>query len=88
MPGVQSKLKQLRVSIKAKDRVLYEGNVSTLTSKNERGVFDILILHTNFITLVSDYVIIDKGLSTEKRFDFEKGVLYVLSNKVDIYVGI
>lgn len=88
MTDVTAKSKQLKVSIKAKNKVLYEGGVSALTSKNERGVFDILLLHTNFITLVSEYVIIDKGLSTEKRFDFEKGVLYVFSNKVDVYVGI
>jgi F0F1-type ATP synthase epsilon subunit len=80
--------KLLSVSIKSKNKILYEGSVLTLTSKNERGVFDILLLHTNFITLISDYVIIDKGLPSEKRFDFEKGVLYVLSNVVDIYVGI
>lgn len=88
MTDVIAESKQLKVSIKSKNKMLYEGDVSTLTSKNERGIFDILFLHTNFITLVSEYVIIDKGLSTEKRFDFEKGVLYVLSNKVDVYVGI
>lgn len=88
MTDVQNKTQHLRISIKSKNKIMYEGNVSSLTSKNERGVFDILLLHTNFITLVREYIIIDKGLSTEKRFDFEKGVLYVVSNKVDIYVGI
>ena len=76
------------VSIKSKTKILFDGPVKTVSSKNERGVFDILPLHTNFITLISDYVILDKGLPTEKKFDIEKGVLYVLSNKVDVYVGI
>ncbi|MFZ2664364.1 MAG: hypothetical protein WAX66_03310 [Patescibacteria group bacterium] len=78
----------LMVSIKSKDKILFDGSVKTVSSKNERGVFDILPLHTNFITLISDYVILDKGLPTEKKFDIEKGVLYVLSNKVDVHVGI
>ena len=78
----------LRTSIKSKDKILFDGSVKTVSSKNERGVFDILPLHTNFVTLIFDYVILDKGLPTEKKFDIEKGVLYVLSNKVDVHVGI
>lgn len=78
----------LKVSIKSKEKTLFSGSVSTVTSKNERGVFDILPLHANFISLVFEYIIIDKGLQSEKRFDIEKGVLYVLSNKIDVYVGI
>jgi F0F1-type ATP synthase epsilon subunit len=88
MTDVSAKPQQLDVTIKSKNMILYDGHVTTLTSKNERGVFDILLFHTNFITLISDYVIIDKGIPTEKIFNFEKGVLYVLSNKVIIYVGI
>ena len=88
MTNTQDTRKSLTVSIKSKNKNLYEGSVTTLTSKNDRGVFDILSFHTNFITLIREYIIIDKGLPTEKGFNFEKGVLYVLSNKVEIYVGI
>jgi len=78
----------LSASIKSKEKILFDGTVRTISSVNERGPFDILPLHANFITLILNYVILDKGLSTERRFDIEKGVLYVLSNKVDVYVGI
>jgi F0F1-type ATP synthase epsilon subunit len=88
MTDVAEVPQNLRVVIKSKNDILFQGTVSTITSKNERGVFDILLLHTNFITLISEYIILDKDLPTQKRFNFEKGVLYVLANKVDIYVGI
>lgn len=88
MTNGQTRRKFINVLIKSKSKILYEGDVTTLTSKNERGVFDILLSHTNFITLIRDYVILDKGLPTEQKFNFEKGVLYVVSDKVDIYVGI
>lgn len=88
MTDIPNKSKQLTASIKSKTKVLFDGIVSTITSKNERGIFDILLFHTNFITLISDFVVVDKGLPTEQKFDFEKGVLYVISNKVEIYVGI
>lgn len=78
----------LDVNVKSKAKTLFEGGAHSVTSKNERGVFDILPFHTNFVTLITEYVIIDKGLKTEQSFKIEKGVLYVLSNKVDIYVGI
>ncbi|NMB91931.1 hypothetical protein GYA37_03760 [candidate division WWE3 bacterium] len=78
----------LSASIKSKEKILFDGTVRTISSVNERGPFDVLPLHANFITLILNYVILDKGLSTERRFDIEKGVLYVLSNKVDVYVGI
>jgi len=88
MVNDSNKATMLYVSIKSKERNLFDGMAHTLTSKNEHGVFDILPLHTNFITLVSDYVILDKGLPTEKKFELEKGVLYIMSNKVDIHIGI
>ena len=78
----------LDVNVKSKAKTIFEGSGHSVTSKNERGAFDILPFHTNFVTLIADYIIIDKGLKTEKSFKIERGVLYVLSNKVDIYVGI
>ena len=78
----------LSATIKSKEKVLFEGAVKTVTSKNERGVFDILPFHTNFITLIKDYVVFNKGQDDEKKFDMEKGVLYVMSNEVNVYVGI
>lgn len=79
---------KLRLTLKSPIKNVFEGDVHTLSSINKRGIFDILPLHTNFITLISDYVIVDKGLPSEKRFNMKKGILYVLSNKVSVYEGI
>lgn len=79
----------ITVSIKTKTGSLFEGKVSTVSSKNERGVFDILPFHANFITLIKDFVILDKGTQKEQLFKLENGgVLTVMSNKVDVYVGL
>ncbi len=88
MTNTTNTIVMLTVSIKSKDKTIFSGGVHTVTSKNERGVFDILTFHANFISLITNYIILDKGLPSEKRFEIEKGVLYVLSNKVDVYVGI
>ena len=78
----------ISATIKSKEKTLYEGIVKTVTSKNERGVFDVLPFHTNFITLIKDYVVFNKGQKDEQKFDMEKGILYVMSNEVNVYVGI
>ena len=42
----------ISVSIKNKKEQLFLGDAMSITSKNERGVFDILPYHVNFITLI------------------------------------
>lgn len=82
-----NKLK-LSVTIKSKEKTLFEGTVTSVTSKNDKGVFDILPFHTNFITLIKDFVIFNKDQEDEERFDMKKGVLYIINNEVNVYVGI
>jgi F0F1-type ATP synthase epsilon subunit len=78
----------LDVFIRSKEKLLYSGVGTSVSSENERGPFDILYRHANFICLIFNYVIVDKGLPTEMSFQLEKGIMYVASGKVDIYVGI
>lgn len=85
----QESLNQLlQVTLRSKEKMLYEGVANSVSSENEEGTFDVLPQHANFISLIHNYIIIDRGLSTEQTFQMEKGVLYVVSNKIDVYVGI
>jgi F0F1-type ATP synthase epsilon subunit len=79
---------QLQVTLRSKEKLLYSGVATTVSSENERGPFDILSEHANFISLIHNYIIIDHGLPTEQSFQLEKGVMYVVSNKIDVYIGI
>ena len=79
---------KLYVIVRSKDGVLFSDDVFSVTSKNEKGVFDILLYHENFISLISDFIIIDKNTSDERRFNIEKGILYMIENKINIYVGL
>jgi F-type H+-transporting ATPase subunit beta len=79
---------KLYVIVRSKDGVLFSDDVFSVTSKNEKGVFDILPYHENFISLISDFIITDKNTSDERRFNIEKGILYMIENKINIYVGL
>jgi F0F1-type ATP synthase epsilon subunit len=78
----------LQVTLRSKEKLLYRGVAVTVSSENERGPFDILSGHANFISLIHAYVIVDHGLPTEQSFQMEKGIMYVASNKIEVYVGI
>jgi F0F1-type ATP synthase epsilon subunit len=78
----------LSVSIIAKEKIVFHEDVRTITSYNERGTFDILAEHTNFITVIKDKIIIHKADGTDREIVVDNGVLRVASNKVDIFIGL
>ena len=62
------------------------GDALTVSSVNETGEFDVLHKHANFVTLIRGYVIVDKGLPTEKKFEIDSGVLAAKTDSVDVYL--
>ncbi len=76
----------MRIVILSKEKVLYDGYVKTVTSHNDVGTFDILENHANFITMLKDEVLLDKGTQKEKRFDVKEGVLSVADDRVEIFL--
>jgi len=78
----------LKLTIKSRKETAFDGNAHSLTSFNDRGFFDVLPYHTNFVTLIRDFVVIDKGLPTEKNIKLEKGIVTIISNTVKVYIGI
>ncbi len=50
----------IRVRARSREEVTFEGEALALTSVNDKGKFDVLPNHANFISLIKDYVIIKK----------------------------
>lgn len=88
MNVTEFKNKVLNVSVRSKKEKIYEGIARSVSSQNEMGFFDILPMHTNFVTLVKNFVVIDKGLSTEKYIKIESGIVTVVGDLVKVYIGI
>ncbi len=78
----------IMVSIKSPEGTFFEGEADALTSVNERGTFDILPLHTNFISLVKQTLIVHRENKKIREINIDSGVLRVLENKVLIFLGI
>lgn len=76
------------VKVLSREGVLYEGEVLSITSYNELGVFDVLAQHANFISLIKKGIVIRDIESNEKEIKFDNALLKVLNNNVEVYVGI
>lgn len=74
--------------IKTPEDVLYEGEIEALTSGNEKGVFDILPFHENFITIVNQTLTVHEKSKNKKDFPIQTGVIRVKDNRIQIYLGL
>ena len=83
----KDKTRTLSVVIKNKEGTLFEGVASAITSINERGIFDVLPLHENFISVVKDFIRIHKTNGQSQDMKITMGVVKVIQNKVNVYVG-
>lgn len=81
---------KFHLKVQSREGVLFDGEVSSLTSYNEKGKFDVLALHTNFISLVQKKLEIrdSEDLNKTKEIKFENALLRVKDNNVEVYLGI
>lgn len=66
----------------------FKGEADAVSSRNRLGKFDILPEHTNFITLIFGDLTIHTADKKKIAYQFERGVLEVSENKVNIFLGL
>ena len=71
-----------------REGLIYEEDVSSITSYNEAGKFDVLSQHANFISLIRKEVVIIDKQGRKKEFPFNNALIKVTENDVKIYLGI
>ena len=77
----------LTVIVRNKDKVLYNGQAYAVSAINDKGPFDILAQHENFISLIRDKVIIHTDAKEKQEIQIENGILRVSKNKIYIHVN-
>ena len=77
------------VQVLSPTSVLYAGPALSVTSFNDKGRFDILPLHANFVSIIKKalYIKADNKFSKEILIE-QGGVLHCRSNRVRVFVGI
>ena len=74
--------------VRQRDKIIFEGEVRAFSSFNERGNFDILYSHANFISLIKKNYVIHNVDGTKSEIKIEEGIVRAFDNKVTVYLGI
>ncbi len=81
--------KKIHVRISNVADIVWEGEAKSISSENSDGPFDILPMHSNFITLVKNKPIIVRQLDgVKKKYSFRQSVIFVNNNMVKIFAEI
>lgn len=78
----------LLVTVYDSDATLFDGKAQSLSSKNYKGSFDVLGLHTNFISIIKDKLTIKDDKGQIKEFNFNLAIMRCFKNEVNIYLGL
>jgi len=78
----------ITISIRNNQGLVFKDTVKAVSSYNEKGFFDILPEHENFISLIYDKIVIHKNDNQKEEIKIDSGVLRAYENNVSIYIGI
>ena len=78
----------LQVTIRDRQGLIFGGEAESVSSVNDKGPFDVLPLHANFISLIKKEVVLHLRGSVDKPLAVEGGVIRVKDNLVEVYLGI
>ena len=87
LPGKFKMEDSLKVAVRDREKIIFEGEAESITSYNKTGKFDILPRHANFISLVSERVVINQKGGGQKEITLVNGVLKVSGNEVKIFAS-
>lgn len=77
---------ELAVYIRDPDHLIYKGIANSVSAINSKGLFDILGVHENFITIIKDKITV-RAKNDIREFPVTQGILKVEENVVHIFLG-
>ena len=83
-PTKSINLDSITVTIKNRKGVLVQEEVKAVSSINDKGIFDILPEHANFISIIKDNITLHKKDGSKNEMKISKGVLRVYQNQIHI----
>lgn len=79
---------KFHLKIQSRQDTIFEGDVTSVTSYNDKGRFDVLSLHSNFISLIQKNIVVRDGNKIVQNLDIDIALLRVKENSAEIYIGI
>lgn len=78
----------LAITIRNPERLVYEGIVKGVSSINEKGPFDVLAEHENFISIIKEKIVVYPVEGKKQEWNIDTGVLKVKQDRVNVFLGI
>lgn len=66
----------------------FQGRAVSISSENDLGDFDVLKMHSNFISLIYNQLTIRTESGKKLEYEFERGVMKVKENEVSVFLGL
>jgi len=79
---------QLLLTVRNREKVLINEQVKSISSYNDKGVFDVLPEHTNFISLIHKFLAIRRVNGETLQIRLENGIMRVYKENVDVFLGL
>jgi len=78
----------LFLTVRNREQLLVNEEIDSLTSYNDKGVFDVLPEHANFISLIRLFISIKKVGGKTLMIKLDNGIMRVFGKKIDVFLGI
>jgi len=79
---------KLLLTVRNREQVLINEEVKSLSSFNDKGVFDVLPEHTNFISLIHRFLAVRRLNGETLQIRLENGIMRVYREKIDVFLGL
>lgn len=79
---------KLFLKIITRQGVLFDKEITSLSSSNDKGPFDVLRNHTQFISIIKDKITIKNLDGTVQEIAVNNAVMRVKSGLVQVFLGI
>ncbi len=80
--------RELILKIQTREGISFNEKVKAMTSYNDKGIFDILPEHENFISVIKNKIIIHMLDGKDREMKIDTGVLKVYANEIHIFLGL
>ena len=76
----------IQVIIRKTNGIVWEGKVTSFSSTNEMGKFDILPQHAHFVGSIQEFITIQTN-GQEKSWKIETGIMSVVDEIIEVFLG-
>ena len=80
--------KLIPLTIHDRTGVVFSGEVRGISAYNARGLFDVLPLHSNFISVLRKKLVLHKSDGSKEEIHLDSGVIRILLSKAVVFVGV